>query len=438
MVSAHVDGLIIVDESRKPIVQTSFHGTPAAYPLLHLDAFNNALEKARLSSTSYPKKIDSVLPVNIPASPDRSSSVCCHVERAGIYFLCPVSADVDPAFVFAFVETFISILEDYLGTVSSSSIKDHFDVVYQLLEEMLDNGIPLTTEPNTLKDIVLPPSLMNKILSVAGVAGLPTSTPAPFSSPIPWRKTGLRYNNNEIYFDIIETLDAVVSNSGKVITREVYGKIHSTSRLSGTPDLLMAFGGSQVMVDATFHPCVRIARFISKRELSFVPPDGSFTLMEYRVDRTAGSHISATGMIPITLKPIVQINDDGGTFDISATSKLPSNRALENVTVSFYLGEGSGSVTATMGLGISSTGMGAGGTLSWNIPVLDSHPRSIKGAWITSVLPPRPSRSMHVTFQLANECLSGIRVDYMKVMKEAYKAFKGVRTSAKGEIEWRV
>ena len=89
--------------------------------------------------------------------------------------------------------------------------------------------MPLTTEPNTLKDIVLPPSLLNKIVSVAGVAGyiststfvfrclpsfhrLHTSAPAPFSSPIPWRKSGLRYNNNEIYFDIVETIDAVVSS----------------------------------------------------------------------------------------------------------------------------------------------------------------------------------------------------------------------------------
>lgn len=39
---------------------------------------------------------------------------------------------------------------------------------------------------------------------------LAAAAPAPFSSPIPWRKTGLRYNNNEIYFDIIEELEATV------------------------------------------------------------------------------------------------------------------------------------------------------------------------------------------------------------------------------------
>lgn len=83
-----------------------------------------------------------------------------------------------------------------------------------MLEETLDSGgHPLTTSPNALRDIVLPPSLLNKVLSVAGVAGL-ASTSAnshPFASPIPWRKAGVRYNNNEIFFDVIETLDAIVN-----------------------------------------------------------------------------------------------------------------------------------------------------------------------------------------------------------------------------------
>ena len=83
-----------------------------------------------------------------------------------------------------------------------------------MLEETLDSGgHPLTTSPNALRDIVLPPSLLNKVLSVAGVAGLANTSANshPFASPIPWRKAGVRYNNNEIFFDVIETLDAIVN-----------------------------------------------------------------------------------------------------------------------------------------------------------------------------------------------------------------------------------
>ena len=39
---------------------------------------------------------------------------------------------VDPLFVFAFLQRFVEILQDYLGDVSASSLKDNFDVVYQV------------------------------------------------------------------------------------------------------------------------------------------------------------------------------------------------------------------------------------------------------------------------------------------------------------------
>lgn len=125
---------------------------------------------------------------------------------------------VDPLYAFAFLQTFIEILQDYFGHISGPTIKDNFDVVYQLLEETLDSGgHPLTTSPNALRDIVLPPSLLHKILSVAGVSGLATSgaqgghNMGAFASPIPWRKAGVRYNSNEIYFDVLEVLKAVTN-----------------------------------------------------------------------------------------------------------------------------------------------------------------------------------------------------------------------------------
>lgn len=75
---------------------------------------------------------------------------------------------------------------------------------------MLDDGHPLTTEPNALRDIVIPPSFFNKILSVAGASGLSKATANPFSSPIPWRKPGVKHASNEIYFDIVEDLRTIV------------------------------------------------------------------------------------------------------------------------------------------------------------------------------------------------------------------------------------
>jgi AP-3 complex subunit mu len=132
-----------------------------------------------------------------------------HLLYAATYY------KVDPLYAFAFIRTFLDILIEYFGEVTAPTLKDNFDIVHQLLEETLDaGGHPLTTSPNALRDIVLHPSLITKILSVTGVSGLTgptTNNMSAFSSPIPWRKAGVRYNNNEVYFDFVETLDAVVN-----------------------------------------------------------------------------------------------------------------------------------------------------------------------------------------------------------------------------------
>ena len=37
------------------------------------------------------------------------------------------------------------------------------------------------------------------------------------------------------------------------------------------------------MEDIKFHQCVRLARFENDRTISFIPPDGEFELMSYRL-----------------------------------------------------------------------------------------------------------------------------------------------------------
>ena len=75
---------------------------------------------------------------------------------------------------------------------------------------------------------------------------------------------------------------------------------------AGTPDLLLTLTNSHTISEPSFHACVqfvltspartpsqaltlpqRLNRFVQLKALSFVPPDGRFTLMEYRFDPSA-------------------------------------------------------------------------------------------------------------------------------------------------------
>lgn len=72
---------------RRPIIQSGFRSSTPAYPLLHVDALNTALEKASF----LPSQIDPVLYVNSGVS--EGASACCHVQCADMYILCPISQD---------------------------------------------------------------------------------------------------------------------------------------------------------------------------------------------------------------------------------------------------------------------------------------------------------------------------------------------------------
>ncbi|KAF5357655.1 hypothetical protein D9758_007443 [Tetrapyrgos nigripes] len=462
-----LDGIIILDNMGRPIIQSGFRSSSTAYPLLHIDTVNKALQKA-----ASPKEIDPVLyiaPYN--TADDPKPSACCHVECGDIRMLCPISGDVDPLTAFAFMQTFIDILREYFGTLSVATLRDNFDVVYQLFEETLDaGGHPLTTSSNALRDIVLPPSLLNKLLNVTGAnltstmnSGLGHAS-GPFSSPIPWRKAGIRHANNEIYFDICEELKAIVNKHGTTVTSIVRGKVEANSKLSGTPDCLLTFTNSKVLSDCAFHPCVRLQRWTRDRALSFVPPDGRFTLFDYRYSPSAimanpnDAAISARDnvAIPLALKTNIDAEDNGASFDVTLSSRL-STHALENVEVELCLGQGAGGIKCALsrGLGgggfINASGRSAEGTagaswsydsettvLQWRIAIVPpSSSWSLRGSFTTSARVPRPAHAIVVRFEISSHTFSALKVDQLKVTQEQYKPYKGVRGRSSGVVEWR-
>ncbi|KAL1744615.1 Mu homology domain-containing protein [Schizophyllum fasciatum] len=442
-----LDGLIILDNVGRPIIQSGFRGLPSAYPMVHIDAVNNAFEKAvRVAD------IDPVISVDSYGTSD-SPSACCHVATSDIRVLCPVSGDVDTLLAFAFIGTFIDILLEYFGSVSAATLKENFDVVYQLLEETLDaGGHPLTTSHNALRDIVLPPSLLTKLLNVTGAnftSSLNSGGSAAggaFSSPIPWRKSGLRYNNNEVFFDVEEQLRAIVNKAR-------------------TPDLLLTFTNPHVLTDCAFHPCVRLQRFSRDRALSFVPPDGRCTLMQYRYapgpsssTTPAASAVAALREnvpLPVSLKIVVDLPhavEEPATFTLTLTSRL-TTRAIESFVAEFDLGQSATAVKCVCSSGRSTVGSSLAGpslgaswsvdsrihTLRWTIPrVGPAATFTIEGSFMSgNQQPPRPSHAVRTTFAIPTQTFSTLKVDQLKLTGEMYKPYKGVRGKSDCDIEWR-
>jgi AP-1 complex subunit mu len=182
------------------------------------------------------------------------------------------------------------VLKDYFRTFEEESIKDNFVLTYELMDEMMDNGVPQTTEVKVLREFIKTESRQMDIQM---------KPPTAITNAVSWRPEGIKYKKNEIFLDIVEKLNLLVSASGQVLRSEIVGVLRMRSFLSGMPEcklglndkLLLdpssesgAKGKAVEMEHIKFHQCVRLSKFESDRTISFIPPDGEFELMSYRLN----------------------------------------------------------------------------------------------------------------------------------------------------------
>jgi len=61
--------------------------------------------------------------------------------------------------------------------------------------------------------------------------------PTAASNAVGWRTDGIKHNKNEIFLDVIEKVNILVSNTGNVLRSEILGTVRMKSSLSGMPEL---------------------------------------------------------------------------------------------------------------------------------------------------------------------------------------------------------
>ncbi|CAE8619424.1 unnamed protein product, partial [Polarella glacialis] len=257
-------------------------------------------------------------------------------------FLAVVSQEDPPLAVFELLDRVYQVLVRYLGEVSEDSLRTNFSTVYLLLDEMIDSGLPFTTEMNSLESIIAPPSAIGKVVQVVSGTSTQVLSDVPAnpnegggafgaissalgsvthtqmggaSAEVWWRKANVNYASNEVYVDIVESIDCICNGQGNVISGGISGDVQLNTKLSGLPEVLLTLRNPGVLQNASFHPCVRLHRFQRDKALAFVPPDGDFTLASYWIPDT-------TLNLPFHFSVSVNYHAEHGKISISAAPKL--------------------------------------------------------------------------------------------------------------------
>lgn len=351
------------------------------------------------------------------------------IYRCQLHFVAVTTSEVPPLFAIEFLHRVVDTFDDYFGDCSETIIKEHYVVVYELLDEMIDNGFPLATESNILKELIKPPNILRTIANtVTGRTNLSLTLPTGQLSNIPWRRTGVKYTNNEAYFDVIEEIDAIIDKTGGVVLAEIQGYIDCCIKLSGMPDLSLSFVNPRLFDDVSFHPCVRYRRWESERILSFVPPDGNFRLMSYHI----GSQ--SVVAIPLYIRDQMSFKETGGgRLDITIGPKQTMGKGVENVVLELPMPKSVLNVTLTANQG-KYTFDPVSKIMLWEVGRIEMGKLpNIRGTInLATGSPPvesNPTITLH--FMINQMALSGLKVNRLDMYGEKYKPFKGVKYMTK-------
>jgi len=262
-----------------------------------------------------------------------------YTRHTNLYFVASTGGNGNPALIFEYLYQKIAILKAYLGdTFDEDKVRQNVTLIYELMDETMDFGYPQNCSIDVLRLYVN--------LGKVGARELEEKDPSQLTSQITgainWRQPGIRYRKNEVYIDLLESVNLLISTSGQVLRNDVSGKVMMKTQLSGMPECKFALndklsidadgggGGRRARTveidDCTFHRCVRLGKFDADRTITFIPPDGEFELMRYRV----------TDNISLPIKIIPAIQEEGRTrinINLKAIALFKAKLNATNVVI---------------------------------------------------------------------------------------------------------
>mmetsp|Transcript_31032 Transcript_31032/g.99538 ORF Transcript_31032/g.99538 Transcript_31032/m.99538 type:complete len:406 (-) Transcript_31032:47-1264(-) len=363
-----------------------------------------------------------------------------HIRSSNVYLVAATRENVNASMAFQFLFALVEVFKGYFGgAFEEEAVRENFPLVYELLDEVMDFGYPQSCSVDLLKTFIMQEGQQldpGRALVAASLA------PAQVTGAVSWRREGIKYRKNEVFLDVVENVNLLMSSKGTVLKSDVTGEIVMKTYLSGMPeckfglnDKLMMQGegkkggsGSIEMEDVSFHQCVKLGKFDSDKAVTFIPPDGEFVLMKYRVSDNIN--------LPFKVSPIVkELGRTRLEINVKVKAQYSSVTGL-NVIVRIPLPPNTAKVTTTAAAGKAKyepetselvwrmrkfpgdTEYALSGEVEMSARIEDKKPWS------------RPPISME--FQVPMLAASGLHVRFLKIYEKSnYNTIKWVRYISK-------
>jgi AP-2 complex subunit mu-1 len=348
----------------------------------------------------------------------------------------------------------IRILKSYLGAkFDDDSLKSNFTLVYELFDETMDYGFAQNCAIDVLKLYIQ----MGEATFFSATGPSQTTGSAltsQITGAIDWRREGIRYRKNEVFIDVFETCSLLMSAAGKLLRAEVQGKVMMKAQLTGMPECKFGLNDRLIMEketsaddaqarkamgveidDCTFHRCVRLGKFDAERTITFIPPDGEFELMRYRVTESSQ---------PFKLIPT--INEEGKNkmiVHLKLHADFQDDKKATNVCIKIPMPPTAASAKTNVTKGRARYEPGSS-ALVWRIANLPGGSEISLSAEVSLINATKTKAwvkpPITMDFQIAMHTCSGVQVRFLKVYeKSGYQTSRWVKyLSQAGDYEMRL
>lgn len=210
-----------------------------------------------------------------------------HYVYDQLTFLAVIGEDCNAYAPLQFLQRLAIVFSMY-GGCTVDNISDNYFTLYQVLEEICDGGMPLTTDLNVLTQIV-PVSVswkdqvekIQKMLVSGKNTPKTTSMQSNITRDLPndamtvvWRPKDVSHTVQSLGHDFNEVLTLTCDEAGLVKASNCQGRLEIDCRMSGSPEVHLEFQNPQQILDASLAKNVSITAWNRDKSLHITPLDG--------------------------------------------------------------------------------------------------------------------------------------------------------------------
>ena len=258
-----------------------------------------------------------------------------YIKTEDLYIVISTLDNSSPNYYLEVLDRIIKVIKDHIGILSEETIRKNFVLIYEIIDEMIDFGYPQLSDTEQVKEFVF----TEPIVELKNINTLKEMISKSSKSNENAKRSIVDAKNNEIYVDIIEKVTCLFSRTGTIISSGIDGCIQMKSYLKNNPELKIvltddvmigksSYGrGRMELAGYNFYRGVRTRDLENQNTLYIIPPEGEFTLMNYRINNEFAP--------PFKIYTIVEEFDYKLELKIKLLANFDSNTKAGNITITF-------------------------------------------------------------------------------------------------------